>query len=48
MCVCVCIQIPEQARRGFRSPGTGARSGFELPDMGAQNPTYILWKNSKH
>lgn len=38
----MCVQVPMKSR------GTGDTGGYELPNVGAKNCTWALWKNRKY
>lgn len=56
MCTCVpeCMNIhrmcavPEEPRRGVRSPEAGITGGCEPPNMDAENRTPVFGKSSQH
>lgn len=36
----------KRARKDVRSSRAGITADYELPDMGAENLTWVLWKSS--
>lgn len=40
-----CVEVFSEARDGVAYPGTGGASGCELPRIGPENQTQILWKS---
>ena len=57
VCLCVCALTHTEVylnhmyagawHKGGRFPEIGTTGGYEPPDMGAENWTQFLWKNSK-
>lgn len=41
-----CVQCPQRAEEGIRSPEAGVTVSCELPSMGAGNQTWDLYKSS--
>lgn len=44
---CVCRHLG-RSEGVFESPGTGVIGGCKLPDVGAANKSWVLWKRSRH
>lgn len=44
----VCAPVPMEAAEGFECPRTGVIAVCELPDLGARNQTWLLYRLSKH
>lgn len=44
MCVSMYMKVPVESRKNVRSPKVPG--GSKLPDVGARNSTWVLWKNS--
>lgn len=46
LCVCMCIQVPVEARRGHQMPKASVLGSCKLPMMGARNQNLVLYKSS--
>lgn len=42
------VQYPQKPEENTGSFQAGVIDGYELPDLGARNHTWVLYKNSKH
>lgn len=44
----MCMQVPGEARRDFRSLGAGVKGSCELPNRNARDQTLVLWKSNQY
>lgn len=47
--MCVYVKVPSRFQKeGLGAPRAGVKGGCELPSVGAENKTSLLYKSTKH